>query len=408
MALTEREEEELNRLWRAQGMMPPAQPVQPAQPAQPPQAAALAGRIQQYTPAQPGAAELSAQDAYDEAEALRLGSKRYDKEKWRGTGLLGTPVAALINKIGGKKKQAGFTDTARNRLSKARELSRFESKRTGLDKARGLALGEEARINLQEDQQLHSKATAKEQRDWSETAAETKLYWDGTNPNRVRSFKEDRQGRMWKMTSGGRRRVYPDEDGLVPYQAPSTGSGATRLKQAKRDDLKRQSDAGIRPFIDDMKNLFGAGTQNLKDSMGKLDPSRWRAEFGLYGEDDPRMQEIAELQGTMDRLTFENMVPMLEYFTGSKSDKELQTAMDTSPGRGSNPLDWITHFERRVIPQVISKARIAGIRSKVEIDALEDELKTMLADARAKHLSSDSGTSGMSDAEKELRRRGLI
>tara|TARA_R110000744_G_scaffold262996_3_gene377486 strand:+ start:219 stop:1367 length:1149 start_codon:yes stop_codon:yes gene_type:complete len=82
--------------------------------------------------------ELAMQSEADALAARAQATTAYnEKDKWKGSGLLGTPVAAIINKFHDKDgKIAAREDSILRGLSKSREQSTAVEKRKGLDRAK--------------------------------------------------------------------------------------------------------------------------------------------------------------------------------------------------------------------------------------------------------------------------------
>ena len=354
--------------------------------------------------------EIVYQDEQDIAGGRTKGRATHQKmDRFGSRNLIGSPVAWGLNKLfkTGDKEQ-GRIDTATQGLQRAREIERGKSERERTNTARETVFKrmqeEQMQKNVfgQQDTQQENLfgqqnklQTGRNTQETSERKADERFtrgtgaqefFWDGQDSGTVRTF-TNRNGRYFSRTDQGEVEVFPDQERLVPYKAPTTGS-RNQVRQQKYDEGLFLQDASITPYVENFKQLFGSTKTELQDATGVLDEYRFLTEKGLFPQDDPRFNKLAELQGTMDRLSYQGMAPMLEVLTGSKSDKDVELAMGTGPTLLDNPPVWLNNFEMNVIPMIMMKARQAKIRTPEEINELENEL-TKIAKAAAKRHSVD-------------------
>jgi urease gamma subunit len=380
-------------------------PVQSQAPA-PLGMAANALRTQELTNSFLGAAaspeEIEAEEAGIRAEALRQGAIDARDTRWRSKNLLGTPIAGILNHF----KVAGVV-TAEEHAKKleAEGLTKAKAARIGKRRAEeGLAKSKAAQLiatdllNQEQEGRTEERTIATEDRLIDRTIAaegraridkdkdlEPALYWDGTDPTRVRTFQTNGE-KFFAKTANGFTEVYPDEMGLTPYKALT--STARNVKAEERKDKLIMDNVAATVFM----NNFSAATQAPAEvgfaATGLIDPERIAGELGLYGEKSSKGNAIQDYQAAVRNLSFEGVKPLLAELGVSPTDADLAISFETAGDNKQNPFAFFSQFKRGVIPMIVAKARLAGVRSEAEISALERELNNMADTAVAKYGQS--------------------
>lgn len=396
-----RRREELERLRAASGQQPaPAAPQQPAPLGM--QANALRQKEIQQSMMTPDASpeEIAAEEAAIRAQAQRQGAIDARETQWRGTGLLGTPGAMLFNKLGignvvtaeehaAKLESQGLSKARAARLAKKREAAGLANTRAAQMIAQnqfgieGEGRQEERTVNA-EDRALQRQID-KEQRTIAEAdkAREPVRYWDGDDPTRVRTFYTNGKD-VFERSSKGEQKVFPDEQGLVPYRAIES-TGRRSVKGEERDDDKLMRDVATTVFMNNFSAASGAPPEVGYSATGHFDPERVMGEYGLYGERSAKGNAIQDYQAAVRGLSFEGAAPLLEQLGVNPTDKDLEVSFKTAGDNRQNPYAFFSQFKRSVIPAIVGKARLAGVRSEAEISALEQELNKMADAAISKY-----------------------
>lgn len=385
-------------------------PVQPQAPA-PLGMAANALRTQELTNSFLGAAaspeEIEAEEAGIRAEALRQGGIDARGTRWRSKNLLGTPIAGILNhfKVAGvvtaeehaeKLEAEGLTKAKAARIGKRRaEEGLAKSKAAQLIATNLLGQEQEGRTETRtiatEDRLIDRTIAAEERaRTDKDKDLEPALYWDGTDPTRVRTFQTNGE-KFFAKTANGFTEVYPDEMGLMPYKASTSGSTARSSKAVERADELATEDINTSVFYNNFKAATDIPGDIGRAATGFLDPERVAGEIGLYGEDSPKGNAIQNYQAAVRGLSFEAVTPLLEQLGVNPTDVDLQIAFETAGDNKQNPYAFFSQFRRSIIPTIIGDARNAKIRTPEEIDQLEAELYAM-ADKAIKEYGGSSDT----------------
>ena len=339
------------------------------------------------TPSAKSPEEIAMEDAYIESQAGVAGQKEYSEKKWRGgKGLLGL-TAPLLNKfgVGGVQTADEYTDSARTRLTQARDLKNAARERTGLDKYRAAEQGliDDADIAtvLSGRQDSRNKAgidaRAAESllsRNFQATAGSSQEYED--KDGKIVNVIELRDGSKWETDEANKPTIPFDPRGYIPYVPPSAaGSAGTRQAASalKLQEEQQIADVGVDPFTNNLEFLSNQTSDVLQGATGLLDLERAVGKYGLAGEDDPYYNRIQETNNVINALTFESAAPLLDNL-GIASDTDVRISFDAAGGENANINTVVGAYKRTVIPTIIGKARARGVRSTEEIDAIEAKL----------------------------------
>ena len=347
--------------------------------------------------------EIEAEEAGIRAEALRQGNIDARDTRWRSKNLLGTPIAGILNhfKVAGvvtaeehaKKLEAeGLTKAKAARIGKRRaEEGLAKSKAAQLIATDLLGQEQEGRTEARtiatEDRLIdRTIETEKRARIDKDKDLEPALYWDGTDPTRVRTFQTNGE-KFFAKTANGFTEVYPDEMGLTPYKA-LTSTARSNVKAEERQDKLNMDDVATTVFMNNLRAATQAPAEVGFAATGLIDPERIAGEMGLYGEKSSKGNAIQDYQAAVRNLSFEGVKPLLAELGVSPTDVDLAISFETAGDNKQNPFAFFSQFKRSIIPTIIAKARSAKVRSEAEISTLERELNNMADMAIAKYGQS--------------------
>ena len=348
----------------------------------------------------------------DKTAAARYGKEQYEKNKWQGDGLIFAPAAALMNMFTKKKKISEATESEFGRLTQARAAQKEQRMRehamkgqTALTKSidainsSSTLAGE--RVSLQEDQQGATAGLQEDQQehailmqqDRQDEAAKQKTYQQVHNPDDISKpmgVWQDREGQTW-VDEGKGPELYK---GTVPpkdfrkWVDDARGGSSAAAKKFEHDKLL--TDVNIDPFVNTMREVFGAGKEILNAATGRFDPQRHIGEQQFAGEDSKFYNEVNKIQSGIKRLNFVAAGPLL---------RDVQEAFGAVGGLNNSVPAMISTYKNAVIPKIIGEARAVGVRSKEEIDAIEKILYEIVDDAEKDYQGEPETDKASMEAE---------
>ena len=271
--------------------------------------------VQDLLPTAVSPQELKLQEAADEAEALRTGATLRRKNGPKGRGLLGSLIAWGADKATGDKKQAGYTEQARTRLTQARELGNMASERTNLDKALALKSKRDFDISEREAGQLYDTGVIEaediqdrvelgELQTYEQEQRDELQTYEQEQRDEQRRYDEE-QARQQNAYGGSyREQRMTDSAGIM---TDSRKSATTAIKD--RRSLNRflaasgeGREGGAAPMLSGMQNFltsFGISGEGLEDvavmEQGVANiKANYMEQLGARGLTDRDMDILAE------------------------------------------------------------------------------------------------------------------
>jgi hypothetical protein len=209
---------------------------------------------------------------------------------------------------------------------------------------------------------------------------------------------QDREGQTW-VDEGKGPELYK---GTVPpkdfrkWVDDARGGSSAAAKKFEHDKLL--TDVNIDPFVNTMREVFGAGKEILNAATGRFDPQRHIGEQQFAGEDSKFYNEVNKIQSGIKRLNFVAAGPLLQML-GIPSNRDVQEAFGAVGGLNNSVPAMISTYKNAVIPKIIGEARAVGVRSKEEIDAIEKILYEIVDDAEKDYQGEPETDKASMEAE---------
>jgi hypothetical protein len=231
--------------------------------------------------------------AGDRATALRNAKQGYEDKKWRGSGLLGTPFAMLMNRKG-KKGIADDADKRYQSLVQTREANQMKTDRLSRDKARGTILDQE--FDTEQQGRVFGQESSMYERERTDELADAKAERDRA-PQLAEQQAAAESTQAYRAAREMQNVEYMKESRKTAGTAIKNNRSLSRMFAASKDGREGGA-ADILSKIQNMFVSFGVPADGLEDvatmqqAVGAI-KAEYMSELGARGLTDKDMEILS-------------------------------------------------------------------------------------------------------------------